>query len=139
VAVGDESFVMADVPGLIEGAHQGRGLGIRFLRHLERTRYLLVLIECTSEDPGAEHRALRAELAAHSADLARLPHRVVLTKRDLRPDFRPPPAATFPGAEGVDAVSSVTGSGIQPLLHATLHGLRRSRSAEASPARMSPP
>jgi GTP-binding protein len=138
VAVGDESFVMADVPGLIEGAHEGRGLGIRFLRHLERTRYLLVLIECTSDDPAAEYRALRSELVAHSADLARLPHRVVLTKTDLRPDFRPPPPETFPEAEGVDAVSSATGAGIQPLLRATLEGLRRSRAGE-SPARVAPP
>jgi hypothetical protein len=62
----------------------------------------------------------------------------VLTKTDLRPDFRPPPPETFPEAEGVDAVSSATGAGIQPLLRATLEGLRRSRAGE-SPARVAPP
>jgi GTP-binding protein len=138
VAVDDESFVMADVPGLIEGAHEGRGLGIRFLRHLERTRYLLVLIECTSPDPETEYRALRAELTAHSTGLAGLPHSVVLTKTDLVPAFDPPPHGTFPEAEGVHAVSSVTGAGIDRLLRATLDGLRRSRAGVA-PAAVEPP
>jgi GTP-binding protein len=138
VSVGDESFVMADIPGILEGAHLGRGLGIRFLRHIERTRFLLVLIEVTLEDPAAEHRKLRAELAAHSAALAELPHAVVLTKVDLVSGYEPPPRDVFPGARSVHAISSVTGAGIAPLLHATAAALRESRAEEADLARGRP-
>jgi GTP-binding protein len=133
--VGDESFVMADIPGLIEGAHLGRGLGIQFLRHIERTRFLLILIEATREDPAAEHRLLRAELAAHSSGLPALPHAVVLTKTDLVPGYRPPPDDAFPGARAVYPISSVTGAGIAELLRGTLTGLSASRAAEADLAR----
>jgi GTP-binding protein len=131
VSVGEESFVMADIPGLIEGAHLGRGLGIQFLRHIERTRFLLILIEATRDDPATEYRKLRAELAAHSPALPALPHMVVLTKTDLVPGYEPPPAATFPEAGGAYAISSVTGAGIQALLRATVVGLRTSRVLEA--------
>ena len=134
-SVGEESFVVADIPGLIAGAHLGRGLGIRFLRHIERTRFLLLLIDATHEEPAAEHRKLRAELAAHSAALAALPHAVVLTKIDLLPGYEPPAAGLFPGAEGVHAISSVTGAGVPALLHATAAGLRASRALEHDLAR----
>ncbi len=135
VSVGDASFVMADIPGLIEGAHLGRGLGVQFLRHIERTRFLLILIEATREDPVGEHRLLRAELAAHSPALPALPHAVVLTKVDLVPGYLPPPASLFPEARGVYAISSVTGEGLPQLLGETLAGLRASRAAEADLAR----
>jgi GTP-binding protein len=131
VSVSDESFVMADIPGLIEGAHRGKGLGIQFLRHIERTRFLLILIEATREDPAAEHRLLRSELAAHSPRLPTLPHAVVMTKTDLVASYVPPPLGLFPGARSVHAVSSVTGAGIPELLRATLAGLRESEAAEA--------
>lgn len=133
--VGDESFVVADVPGLIEGAHLGRGLGTRFLRHLERTRFLLVLIEATREDPLAEYQKLRAELAAHEPALAALPHAVVLTKIDLVPGYEPPRRELFPDAGGVHAISSVTGAGIQELLYATAAALAASRLLEEDLAR----
>jgi GTP-binding protein len=77
------SFVVADIPGIIEGAHQGKGLGLRFLQHVERTRILAVLIPADSPDPQATYELLRNEAAAYSQALAAKPHVVVLTKSDL--------------------------------------------------------
>ena len=84
------SFVMADIPGLIEGAAEGAGLGIRFLKHLQRTRVLLHLVDILPPDPEADPvknaRAIIAELKKFSADLAAKPRWLVLNKRDLLPD-----------------------------------------------------
>jgi GTP-binding protein len=84
------SFVMADIPGLIEGAADGAGLGIRFLKHLQRTRVLLHLVDMQPLDPNADAvkdaRAIVAELKKFSADLAKKPRWLVLTKSDLLPD-----------------------------------------------------
>src|SRR5207244_1813512 len=91
VDVGEHrSFVMADIPGLIEGAAEGAGLGIRFLKHLQRTRVLLHLVDIAPLDPDADPvrdaRAIVAELKKFSKDLASKPRWLVLTKRDLLPD-----------------------------------------------------
>ena len=91
VDVGEHrSFVMADIPGLIEGAAEGAGLGIRFLKHLQRTRVLLHLVDIAPLDPDADPvrdaRAIVAELKKFSKDLAKKPRWLVLTKRDLLPD-----------------------------------------------------
>ncbi|MCC7463442.1 MAG: GTPase ObgE [Gammaproteobacteria bacterium] len=84
------SFVMADIPGLIEGAAEGAGLGIRFLKHLQRTRVLLHLVDMLPPDPAADPvkdaRAITAELKKFSAELAARPRWLVLNKRDLLPD-----------------------------------------------------
>jgi len=84
------SFVMADIPGLIEGAAEGAGLGHRFLKHLQRTRVLLHLVDILPPDPEADPvrdaRAIVAELKKFDADLAKKPRWLVLTKRDLLPD-----------------------------------------------------
>jgi len=90
VAVGEHrSFVMADIPGLIEGAAEGAGLGIRFLRHLQRTRLLLHLIDIAPPDPEADPvrdaRAIVSELRKFSRELAAKPRWLVLNKRDLLP------------------------------------------------------
>ena len=80
---GDRSFVMADLPGLIEGAHRGRGLGDRFLKHVERTRVLLHLVDCSSDatvPPAEAVGVIRAELAGYSQELATRPCLVVATK-----------------------------------------------------------
>lgn len=91
VDVGEHrSFVMADIPGLIEGAADGAGLGIRFLKHLQRTRVLLHLVDIAPLDPDADPvrdaRAIVAELKKFDKDLAKKPRWLVLTKRDLLPD-----------------------------------------------------
>ena len=83
---GGEPFVVADIPGLIEGAHEGVGLGIRFLRHIERTRVLVHLIDAAQipdEDPPAPWRIVNGELSTYSAGIARKPQIVVLNKLDL--------------------------------------------------------
>ena len=90
VAVGEHrSFVMADIPGLIEGAAEGAGLGVRFLRHLQRTRLLLHLIDIAPLDPEADPvrdaRAIVGELKKFSRELAKKPRWLVLNKRDLLP------------------------------------------------------
>jgi GTP-binding protein len=77
------SFVIADIPGIIEGAHQGKGLGLKFLRHVERTRVLAHLIEVSCPDLEGAYALLRRELEAFSPELAAKPHCVVWTKADL--------------------------------------------------------
>jgi len=111
------SFVVADIPGIIEGAHAGKGLGIKFLQHIERTRLLAVLVPVDSPDPQGTYDLLLRETAAYSADLAAKPHVVVLTKLDLLPAPRSslPSIRTQPGAPVV-AVSSVTREGLSKLL-----------------------
>ncbi len=84
---GDEGFVMADIPGLIEGAHEGRGLGIRFLRHIERTRVLAFLVDVAegeSEDPVAQLQMLRREVKSFHPVIAQKPWVVVGTKTDIK-------------------------------------------------------
>ena len=85
----DRSFVVADIPGLIEGAAQGAGLGIRFLKHLERTRLLLHVVDACEElsggDPAATYRAVKGELGEYSDALADRPRWLVLNKLDLLP------------------------------------------------------
>jgi GTPase len=83
---GIEPYVVADIPGLIEGAHTGAGLGIRFLRHVERTRLLVHLIDCSAldeTDPLAPYRTIRQELSMYSDSLANKPELVVLNKLDV--------------------------------------------------------
>ena len=77
------TFVVADIPGIIEGAHEGKGLGLQFLRHIERTRMLAFLIPIDTMDWQAEYDQLRTEIASYSAELAQKPHCVVFTKLDL--------------------------------------------------------
>jgi len=115
---GYRSFVVADIPGIIEGAHEGRGLGHRFLRHIERTRTLAILLPVDSPDLQAEYDTLRAELEAYSPRLAGTPHCVVMTKRDLLPPDQHAPAIRADSAWGVFTVSAVSGAGLEELLEA---------------------
>lgn len=78
-----DSFTVADIPGLIEGAHTGRGLGLQFLRHIERTRFLLFLIDVTSADYLADYRVLQDELSSYSHAMLEKPSLIVMTKMDL--------------------------------------------------------
>ncbi len=80
------SFVIADIPGIIEDAHQGKGLGIRFLRHIERNKVLLFMVACTS-DIKNEYQALLHELKSYRSDLLDKPRMLAITKMDLKPGF----------------------------------------------------
>lgn len=111
------TFVVADVPGIIEGAHEGRGLGLQFLRHIERTRLLALLIPVDALDGQAEYDALRREIGAYSPVLLTKPHCVVLTKMDLWGDD-PPPRIEAPEALGVFAISAPARQGVDELLQA---------------------
>ena len=112
---GHRSYVVADIPGIIEGAHEGKGLGFRFLQHVERTRVLAFLIPLDSEDPQATYDRLRSEVRQYSSALADKEHLVILTKRDLLPADHPLPELRAPEALGVRAVSSAAGSGLDEL------------------------
>jgi GTPase len=120
----DRQLVLADIPGLIEGAAQGIGLGHEFLAHVERCRLLVHLVDVAGEDPAAAYESVRAELAEYGAGLELLPQLVVLSKRDLVPDHDTDAAVAEwsdrlgGDALGVLAVSSATGAGIDELRRA---------------------
>jgi GTP-binding protein len=121
VTIDDREFVLADIPGLIEGAASGKGLGHEFLRHTERARVLVLLIDPSSlqvDSPEQQYAVLTAELAAHSPDLAAAPRLVAMGKTDLVANDDE--AVRIAAAIGVPVleVSAVTGEGIEELLHA---------------------
>ncbi len=109
-------LVVADVPGLVEGAAQGAGLGLRFLRHLERTRVLLFLVDGAAPDPWAQLEMVRREVTAYSAELGSRPSLVAINKLDL-PRVRELSRASPPG---VLWCSALTGEGVPELLEAVL-------------------
>jgi len=111
------TFVVADLPGIIAGAHEGRGLGLQFLRHIERTRLLAFLIPIDTIDWQAEYDQLRDEVRSYSEELAQKPHCVVFTKMDLLGDDELPPIDA-PGAFGCFAISAAARTGLEPLLTA---------------------
>lgn len=132
---GYRSFVVADIPGIIEGAHEGRGLGHQFLRHIERTRLLALLVPVDVPDPEATLTALRSELASYSAELAARPFAVLFSKTDLgSPNEAARRAARASGAWGSFALSAVSGEGVDALLESCWEQLRSSREAEATGA-----
>jgi GTPase len=111
VAGEEERFVVADVPGLVEGAHEGKGLGHRFLRHVSRCRALVLVVDLSSPDPAADLATVRAELEAYDRAMAARPSLVVGTKLDLA--FGVDPQAML--GSGAIAVSAVTGEGLNRL------------------------
>jgi GTP-binding protein len=125
---GEGTFVIADIPGLIEGASQGRGLGDRFLKHIERTRLLLHLVDCGDlpmQPPEQAWRVLRQELAGYSPELAQRPNLVVATKvEDDAGRQRAQALATAIG-QPVLAISSATGRGLPELVAAVWSTLGR--------------
>ena len=125
----NRTFVVADLPGIIEGAHEGRGLGLQFLRHIERTRVLAFLVPIDAIDWQAEYDQLRAEIEAYSPELAQKPHCIVFTKMDLLGDDEPPPIEA-PDAFGVFAISAAARTGLEPVLGAwwsRLLGMKKER------------
>jgi GTP-binding protein len=118
------SFVVADIPGIIEGAHAGKGLGLRFLQHVERTRLIAVLVPADSPDPQATYELLRREAALYSAELAGKPHVVVLTKTDLLPPGAALPRLASEEEAPVFAISAVTRAGVPELLEGLWRTLR---------------
>jgi GTP-binding protein len=126
------TFVVADLPGIIEGAHEGRGLGLQFLRHIERTRLLAFLIPIDSMDWQAEYDQLRAEVRSHSAELAAKPHCVVFSKMDILGEDEAPPIEA-PEAFGIFTISSATRVGIDALIDAWWRRLLEMKKAEQRP------
>jgi GTP-binding protein len=108
------SFVLADIPGLIEGAHQGKGLGIEFLKHIQRTKLLLYLLDATSGDIRGDYQALIKEIGLFDRLLSRRPRVVALNKIDLAPQTEGPGIGDA-GAP-VCLISALTGEGIEDLL-----------------------
>ncbi len=121
VYVGEfRSFVMADLPGIIEGAHEGRGLGIRFLKHIERNAILLFVIPIVEEAPGRVYQTLLGELEAFNPALLKKPRAIALTKLDLVPE--PERAgrvaevkAELPEAVPIHPISAVARIGLEAL------------------------
>jgi GTP-binding protein len=121
---GEERFVVADIPGLVEGAHRGKGLGHRFLRHVTRCRALVLVVDLSSPDPAADLGTVREELRAYDAELAERRSLVVGAKADIVQDPQ----------EAADAIralplSAVTGEGLD-LLAAQLDTMSRQAAAE---------
>ncbi|HUR35999.1 MAG TPA: GTPase ObgE [Vicinamibacterales bacterium] len=136
----DRSFVVADVPGLIEGAHRGQGLGHQFLRHLERTRVLVHLVDVSSgsgRDPVSDMDIIRRELELFAPELAAKPQLVCANKIDALDDEARAVAVERRANElGLPffRISGVTGAGLPTLLEATWRELAASREAEAAAA-----
>lgn len=139
VRVHDRSFVLADIPGLIEGAHEGVGLGDKFLGHVERCHVLLHLVDMTQDDPAAAYRTVRTELAAYGHGLQEKPQVIALTKADaVAEDERAALKTAFEAATGEGAliVSAVSGLGVDEVLRALLHYMETPQNqpdAAASP------
>ncbi len=129
------SFVVADIPGLIEGAHEGHGLGIRFLRHIERTRLLVHLVdvsEASGRDPVEDFHVIMAELASFSEKMTSKPMLVVATKMDVAQDpDRVASLEKLATEQGLPffRISSVTGQGIPELKSAMARHLLQSNSS----------
>jgi GTP-binding protein len=131
---------VTDIPGLIEGAHEGHGLGDRFLRHIERTTLLLHLVDVSSSgrDPANDYEVINRELAAYNAELAGRRQIVVATKIDaLDEPERLEALRARAQADGRDffAVSSVTGEGVKQLLRAMANEVEQHRTHKLLPMR----
>ncbi|HTV49444.1 MAG TPA: GTPase ObgE [Phycisphaerae bacterium] len=131
----DRRLVLADIPGLIEGAHKGAGLGLDFLRHIERTRvivHLVDMIPMSGPKPIEAYHAIREELAAYSPKLAAKPEILVANKMDLSgaaealADLR----SALPGKQ-ILAISAATGTGLRPLLEALWQQVQKAPLGEA--------
>jgi len=133
VGVDDGEFVLADIPGLIEGAHEGRGVGDRFLGHIERCAVLVHLVDATSDDVLGDYRVVERELEAYGAGLADKPRIVALNKADALVQGEADDLATLLRAEGVPVgftISGATGRGVEVVLRALRAEIGHTRAAE---------
>ena len=133
----NERFVIADIPGLIEGASEGAGLGVRFLGHVERTAVLIHLVDGTQDDVAEAWRTVRRELEAYGEGLGDKAEILALNKVDaLDAETRAARAAELEAAAGVKPrlVSGVSGEGVVELLRAAWREVQASRTAAAAPA-----
>jgi GTP-binding protein len=125
------SFVVADIPGLIAGAHEGRGLGIEFLRHLERTSVLVVMIDATSDTMASDYETLINEMESYNSALVQKPRLVVLSKMDLVTDKNI--AEKF--LQNLDyptcRISAVTGAGVDGLLRMMWEAVNKKNLSDA--------
>ena len=132
----EERFVIADIPGLIEGASEGAGLGTRFLGHVERAGVLIHLVDATQDDVAEAYRTVRNELEAYGEGLAERTEVLALNKVDaLDDDARKEKAAELERAAGKAPrlISGVSGEGVQDLLRAAFIEIKRHRAEEAGP------
>jgi GTP-binding protein len=131
-----ESFVLADIPGLIEGAHEGAGIGDRFLGHIERCAGIVHLVDGTSTDVAGDYRTVRGELLAYGAGLAEKPEIVCLNKIDALDEAAAKTrlkALSKAAGKPARAISGVSGAGLKELLR-DLMTLKKAGAAPASPA-----
>jgi GTP-binding protein len=153
VRVDDRNFVIADIPGLIEGAHEGQGLGDRFLGHVERCGALVHLVDATGEHAGKAYRTIRRELAAYGGGVPDKAEIVALSKVDAVDEatlktqkerlkramrsYGPPLAAGARRAAPLE-LSAVTGRGVKDVLRAALAAIDAGRAQEAAAAKPEP-
>ena len=137
VVVDSHDYVLADIPGLIEGAHEGSGLGDRFLGHVERCAVLLHLVDGTEEDPGAAYRTVRGELSAYGEGLAEKPEIVCLSKCDaLDAKRRARRLKSLAAAVGqpVAAISAASGEAVEEALRGLWRAVKENKRAAAEQA-----
>jgi GTPase len=138
VEIDGREFVLADIPGLIEGAHEGTGLGDRFLGHVERCRVLLHIVDGTIEDAGLAYQTVRAELEAYGQGLADKPEIVALNKADaLTPEQLKQQSARLKRVAEKKplVVSAATGAGVPEVLRALLRIIDQGRARPTTAAR----
>ncbi|USO01145.1 MAG: GTPase ObgE [Alphaproteobacteria bacterium] len=131
VSVHDDSFVLADIPGLIEGAHEGKGLGTRFLGHIERCNVLLHLVDALEEDVIGRYDAIQYELHAYAPDLLKKPILVALNKcESLDSQLLHEKRVALEAHTGADVfvISAATGQGVDAVVNALLHHVQAGRS-----------
>ncbi|TVQ04538.1 MAG: GTPase ObgE [Balneolaceae bacterium] len=124
------SFVMADIPGIIEDAHEGKGLGLRFLRHIERNNLLLFMVACTS-DVEAEYTSLLRELKEYRPDLLDKPRLLAITKMDLKPGYQLDKPVQIEDNIELIEISSATGHNIEILKEKIWEKLKRIEKEES--------
>ena len=128
-----ERFVLADLPGLIEGASEGAGLGHRFLGHVERCAAVLHLVDGSAEDPGADYTTIRQELINYGGGIEDKPEIIVLSKADIISAERLEDVKSDMEAECGHApliISSVTNQGLKPVLFAVYEHVQKRRQKE---------